>query len=474
MRNNRRLYWGQGQFLTPQHLQLQDLFHQSVLHDLWRLGEPFGWGVRSLKICEESLVANTFEVLQCELVTREGQALQAGPEAQAPNARLALRSIEGLLDRAGHPLSVYLGLPRHQPGQVNLSASEGGEAGPVPARHRLVRESRGDAFEPESPEAEVGFIEYNLALLFDREESFATASQAFELIKIGELLPLPTGVGARLSDRYIPPCTSLSASPVLLSRLKSIRDLLTSKGQEFAALKRQRGLRATASIIQDAVRLGMLQTLARYIPLFHHYLELGVLHPEPAYALLRQLVGELSVYSEEVTVLGAEEGAAGEGLPPYDHEDLWTRFDLAGSRIQTLVAGMTTGPEAGIRLVFEGEYYQAALAPAVFEGERTRYYLMIDSSAQGPELWSMLQRTGKICAKEDMPRLRQQALFGLKIDYLPVPPEELPQRGGRYSYFSIDVQSPHWRRIREAGNIAVLCHLDAKDTIIKLLMVRED
>jgi type VI secretion system ImpJ/VasE family protein len=441
-----------------------------------RLGQPFGWGIRTLRIREEGLAAHTFEVLQCEIVTRDGITLYAGSEIAQPNARLNPRSFEGLIDPMGKPLSVYLGLPRYQAGQSNLSSEEGSAAQGIPTRYHLTGEPRPDLFEREAPEADIGFIEYNLALLFDRENTFASASQGFELIKIAELLPLATGVGARLSKQYIPPCMAVSSSTVLLGRLKAVRDLLTSKGQEFAVLKRQRGLRATASTLQDTLRLVMLQTLDRYIPLFHHVLELGHLHPEPAYALLRQLVGELSVFSEEVDVLGAiaTEQESTQGLPPYDHEDLWPRFDLAIARIQELVSTMTTGPEAGIRLTFEGEYFQAVLSPPVFEGERTRYYLMIDSGMSGPELSSLLQRTGKICAKEDMPRLRQSALFGLKIDYLPVPPEELPQRSSRYSYFGIDIQSPHWKRIRDAGNIAVLCQLDPSETSMKLLVVRED
>ena len=52
MSNNRPLYWGQGQFLLPQHFQQQDLFHQHERQRCWRLGQPHGWGVEELHVRE--------------------------------------------------------------------------------------------------------------------------------------------------------------------------------------------------------------------------------------------------------------------------------------------------------------------------------------------------------------------------------------------------------------------------------------
>ncbi len=473
MQNTRPLYWRQGLFLTPQHFQQQDLFHQGQRQYLWQLEQPFGWGIRTLAIREDGLAANTLDVLRCELITRDGLLVQAGSEAAQPNAPLSPRKFEEFLDPTGRPLSAYLALPRHQAASAASSPGEATPpAGATRRRYRFASQERPDLFDSDTSKTDIGFVEYNLALLFEREDSFANAGQSFELIKIAELLPATSGVGARLSTTYIPPCLTVSSSVVLLARLRGLRDFLTGKGNEFAAIKRQLGLRATATSLQDVVRLVMLQTLNRYIPLLHHCLEVGSAHPEPVYALLRQLVGELSAFSEEVSVLGAPPGDR--DIPAYDHEALWPCFDVVLTRINELVRSMTLGPEAGIRLDFDGQYFTAPLPPTVFEGERARYYLMIESLLKGEELSAKLQQTGKISTLEDLPKLRQAALAGLKITYLPVPPEELPQRGGTYSYFSIDTSSPIWKRIREMGNIALFCPLDPNDTAIKLLVVRAE
>jgi type VI secretion system ImpJ/VasE family protein len=469
MRNNRQLFWGQGQFLTPQHLQQQDLFHLWQGQQHWRLAMPFGWGVVSLQVREEALEAGNFEVARCELVTREGLSLQAGTDCANPNATLAPRRFHGLMDPGGQPLSVYLGLPRHQAGQANLSSAQAAIApGAVPPRFRLSTQERSDLYELDTPSAQLSFVEYNLPIFFDREEGFATAEQAAELVKISELVPVPAGTGARLSPAYIPPCLQIASSPVLATRIKAIRDLMTSKAQEYEGIKRQR---------QEPLRLLQMQTLNRYIPLLHHVVEVGRLHPESAYALLRQIVGELSVFSENVTGLGAlkqdDDATSGE-FAPYDHERLAWCFEPVVSRLQDLVRGLDAGAEAGIALVRDGRYYKAFLPPSIFETERARYYLMFDSSVRGDVLWQRLQKTAKVSPLEDMQRLLASALFGLKVDLEPIPPEDVPQRGGNKTFFRIDTKHPVWARIREQQNIAVFCDLDPNETAIKLFFVPDN
>jgi predicted component of type VI protein secretion system len=187
-------------------------------------------------------------------------------------------------------------------------------------------------------------------------------------------------------------------------------------------------------------------------------------------------VGELSVFSEEVGVLGAAmvEGQPSENLPSYRHEDIWSCFSQAITLANQMIRTMTTGTDAGYKLTYDGKYFRAVLPPAIFEGSRTRYYMMIDCLVRGDELWSRLNRTGKITTIENMPILLPRALMGLKIDPLPVAPEELPQRGSNHSYFAIDPQHPEWRLIREKGNIAMYCDLSPEETVIKLFVVRDE
>lgn len=469
MQNNRQLYWGQGQFLTPQHFQQQDLFNLWQQHYYWRLGNPFGWGVVSLQIREEGLAANLFEISRLELVTHSGLVLQGGSEFVHPNARLSSRTFQGIMDPGGAPLSVYVGLPRYENDQVNVVADGNTAAeGALPARFVLTQRERPDLFQLDTPTASISYVDYNVPIFFSREELFAKAEQSVELIKIAELVQVTAGGGVRLSNSYIPPCIHLRGSSALYGKMCGLRDTLTSKGQEFEGLKRQR---------PDPVRLQMMQTLNRYIPWLHHVTEGANIHPEPTYGLLRQMVGEFSVFSENISVLGTTVGGqedAARDLPRYDHDRLNLCFDPVLARLQDLIHSMNAGTEAGITLAREGRFYRAFLPPSIFEGERTRYYLMFDSPIRGEQLWQRLRKTGKVSTIADMQQLLQQALFGLRIDLLPSPPDDVPQRGGNKTFFQIDTRDLNWQRIREQQNIALYCDLEPSETTVKLFLAQDN
>ena len=206
-------------------------------------------------------------------------------------------------------------------------------------------------------------------------------------------------------------------------------------------------------------------------------LEVGRMHPEPMYALLRQMVGELSVFSTQVSALGRISTAPDEDttdLPAYDHERLAVCFKLTVSRIREMVHSLDVGTDAGITLVRDAGYFKATLPPSVFEGEKNRYYLMVDSPVRGEPLWQRLRSIGKVSPIQDMPRLRQSAVFGLKIEFVPIPPEDLPQRGGNKTFFQIDTKDQVWARIKEQQNIALYCDLDSNETTVKLFVARDD
>jgi type VI secretion system protein ImpJ len=248
--------------------------------------------------------------------------------------------------------------------------------------------------------------------------------------------------------------------------LKETRDLLTAKGREIGQYTRGSGGDADLST-RSIKQVLMLQTLNRYIPPFHHHLELGVTHPEVMYVLLRQLVGELSSFSGTTSVLGARGSA--EGLPPYQHNDLWPCFAMATQKVRELLNELTTTPVGDILLTHDGEFFSAQLDQKFLTGDN-RYYLAISSALAPQQLYKQLQDTGKITSREDMPKLQKSFLFGLKIDVLETPPEELVMRA-HYRYFLIDQHSENWLKIRNQKNIAVYSTALPTQTEMRLLAI---
>ena len=88
MSGERQVHWGQGAFLSPQHLQAQDLWQQAGRHALHLRLTPFPWGFEMLRVREDALASGVVDVERFALVTRDGERLLARPSA-APCLRNA-------------------------------------------------------------------------------------------------------------------------------------------------------------------------------------------------------------------------------------------------------------------------------------------------------------------------------------------------------------------------------------------------
>jgi type VI secretion system protein ImpJ len=352
-----------------------------------------------------------------------------------------------------------------------LGSTNGVSNGEAPngAHHRfdLAEAEASDLYASGDAPTLLHYLEYSAHILFNVPTS---RSQDYELVKIAEVLRSPDGKGGLLSKHYIPPVVSVRADIVLETLVKEVRDLLTAKGKEINQYRRRRSDQMVELGAQDLSYLLMAQTLNRYIPLLHHDLESGDTHPYPLYGLLRQLVGELSSFSESVSVFGEREGE--EALLPYRHDQLWPCFDLASRRIKELLNELTTVPVGDVLLTYTGEYFTADLDQKFFTGDN-RYYLAIKTDVRPSEMFALLQEVGKITAREEMPKIMRASIPGLTVEPLEAPPEELLMRA-HYRYFAIDQHTSHWQHIRKRQNIAVYSTDSRKlpaETEMRLLVI---
>jgi type VI secretion system protein ImpJ len=466
MERLRPLFWGQGLLLQPQHFQQQDDYHDARLHNLFRIFSQFGWGVNFLRLNEAALQNFVFEIESCEILTFDGTLMRFGADFQPATTQLAPRSFEHDFDPSGKPLSVYLGVRRLQYGESNVgsfSVDGNSSTAAVHRRYMLEESEVPDLSAGNDHTCQVQYLVHDAQVLFDVA---AERSQDYELVKIAELIRSAEGKGGVLSKQYIPPSITVRSSPVLEGILRELRELLTAKGRELASYTARGGEEVELGA-RDLGQILIVQTLNRYIPLFHHHLETGRIPPEAMYALMRQLVGELATFSQTVSVLGARN--EGDVLPHYQHTQLWPCFSLAAERLRQLLDELTTAPIGDVLLKYDGGYFTANLDQQFLSGDN-RYYLAIRSDLTPDQLHKLLQDTGKITSREDMPKLQRSFLFGLTIQVLESPPDELVMRA-HYRYFLVDQRSEQWQKIRQQGNIAVYSTALAPDTEIRLLAI---
>ncbi len=466
----RQVFWGQGAFLAPQHLQCQEEWTRSYGLSLHALQAPYPRGFEQLQIDEQALGNGVARLDRFSLLTADGCWMSggaAGDSAPVGNSAVPERSLAELAISDKEPISLHLVLTHDR-----VVQGLGGEQKTLlPARHALRSESVADPYDPQAPAADVDFIDFQPRIVTNLDDNAAAVLASSESFKFAEIIP--NGPGRfKLSTDYIAPLLSLNASSNLARWTRALRDLLVSRGQDFASVKRQRGIRAASTSAQEVMRVLMMQTFGRYIPLMQEHVRLGLVSPWALYQDLRRLVAEFSVFSEEVGYFGGLQSNPGETeLPVYDHDDLRRCFRIAFARAEILIKALTVGAEVGITLAYDGQFYKADLPSNLFESDKTRFYLTFECETRGPDLAQRLQRTGKIASTEEMPRLLQAALFGLKIDLLPVPPEELPQKTPNTTYFLVDTKHQFWQFIKDRRNIAVFADLPPDETVIKLFPV---
>ncbi|HEX7815921.1 type VI secretion system baseplate subunit TssK [Dyella sp.] len=467
----RQVHWAQGGFLTPQHLQAMDAWQQAYALRLHRQFSPYHWGFESLVLREDALANGMATLERFALLTRNGEWVSGGVAATAEgggNTRLPERSLLELPVTNNDPIALHLVFKRER---TLDGLGRADERSRLPARHRLDGETRADPYDPQAPSAELDFLGYQAQIITSLDEGADALLAACEAYKFAEIVPQGPG-RFKLSIDYIPPLVALNGSVNLLRWTRALRDLLVARGADFSGTKRQRGIRAASTSAQEVMRVVMMQTFARYIADLQEHVRGAVISPYALYQQLRELVAEFSVFSEEVSFAGGLRANPAETeLPPYDHDNLRHCFRLAFQRAEVLIKALTVGAEVGITLTYDGKLYKADVPANLFESDKTRFYLAFESELRGQDLFGRLSRTGKICSIEEMPRLLSAALFGLKIDLLPVPPEELPQKTPNTTYFLVDTRHPFWQGIRNARNMAVFCDLPPDQTVIKLYPV---
>jgi len=456
----RPLYWHQGLFLQPQHFQLQDRFTQSLLEPLHRKLVPHFWGVGSMTVKSAALGNRSIGLTSGEFLFPD-QTFAVIPD----NAVLAPRSFENAWEDGGKPFKVYLGLKKHSPSGENVTVVQDlNQTAEVTTRFVTtedpedIRDQHGNG-----PSAQVRHLQYVLKFFWETE---------IDQLGDYELIPLVLlerqGDTVALSEKFIPPALNLSAVPVLERLIKEVRDQISARGRQLEAYKRDRGIHTAEFGSRDMVFLLALRSLNRYVSMLVHLAEAGQVHPWAAYGVLRQLIGEMTTFSERISVTGAlDDGTV--LVPAYKHQDLWRCFSAAQSLVTQLLDEITAGPEYMLNLLFDGTYYAADLPPAIFEG-RNRFFIALQTEADPQTVLTSVEQIAKLSSREYLPILIARSLPGIQLTYLQTPPQELPRRANTL-YFQIDHHGDAWAQVQGGNNLALYWDAAPEDLKAELMAV---
>ena len=445
-----KVLWSEGLFLTPHHFQQWDRYHEDVLNFRVRALTTFGWGAEELKFNEEALENGVCEVVRCRAILPDGLAVDAPDVDAPPPTRNFMEFFPPTADR----MDVFLAVPMSRPGSPSVAIGNGRPG--AAARYSPLQSVFADENTGENERA-VTLAAKNLRLLFGDEPL-----DNHSAVKIAEVRRTIEGKMV-LDEGYIPPATSLTAARLLMDIVRRLLEILSAKSSTLAELRRQKGVGVADFTTSDVANFWLLHTVNAYIPAMMHFHHVQRIHPEQLYLTMARLAGELMTF--------VTEGHPSE-LPKYIHTDLTRTFTELDRRLRMLLE--TVIPTRCVPIPLERTKESIYIGRIVDERlpNSAEFFLGVYAKLPEAQLIERVPRKSKIASIDTINYLLGQALPGVVLRPVPVPPGPLPVRMG-FKYFRLEKIGTYWDTISSSRTICIYFPAEFPELRLELYAVKD-
>jgi type VI secretion system protein ImpJ len=460
MHNSKQVFWHQGLFLQPQHFQLSDQYQNAKLQPYQTYLQPHFWGVCQIEMLSSSLGHRTCAIESGDFLFPDGTFVSI-----PNNSVICPRSFKYNWVDPEKPFTIYLAIHKLSQFDDNVTELSSLES-QVEVTTRYVTtvtpENAKDAY-AKGADAQVKYLRHALKIVFDNEKD---EMNDYDLIAIAQVVR--DGDAIVYNRQYLPPCISIDSLPELTLIVKEIRDKVTRTAMQLSAYKSPAN--AKKGFDDDMLRYKMaLQSLSRFVSRLFHITESGKVHPWTVYGVLRELIGEISTFSEHVSLLG--EAPDGERLVPgYDHNDLGSCFNATSNVVSQLLNEIIIGPQYLVEMKFDSIAYVADV-PAKFFTEHVDFFLIVNTTENFEEGRKSLLTLAKLSSRDAVETLVERSLPGVGIIYLSAVPSGLPSRPSSY-YLRLDVHGDQWSSVVRQESIALIWEGAPHDVNVELVVVR--
>lgn len=456
------LFWHQGLFLQPQHLQYADQYHQSLAVYLLQQSTPYCWGLLNIEINESALQNGILEIGKLSCVLREGVILDYPNNA----ALEAVQFVDKWRDTT-NPLKVFIGLRLPSQTEPNVTVYQGKNSDSF-VRTRYASSAEGndvlDAFQSDKV-ANVKTLRYSLALFFD--DQFDNAEQ-YELLPIAQIIK--EGEQYKLDESFVPPLINGNACPPLINKLNTLKHDLLGRASLLESY-RSVGDGGSSSYNPAAITNQLAgQVLARYVPRISQLIEAGEVHPLTIYGVIRELIGELSTFSNKVSIEGESRNSR-INLLPYLHDDFGQCMEIAIEIVAQLLNELTVSPELVVQLKHsESGKFSGSLTKEFFERQHSVYLLLRTAEPFDKHLQSFMNFS-KLGADNQVDVYARRALPGVPVIHLQGKPIGISSQPNT-SYFMIERDGYEWGYVEDTGQIGLIWNEAPSDLVVELVLVR--
>lgn len=433
--------WKQGLFLTPNHLQQQDLYHERRLQACLRALAPQAWGFIELELNQAELDRGVLAFDKLAAIFPEG-TLVGGAAGALP----APQSFEAYFESTTQTLPMHLTMPLEAASGPNVADSE---AVGVASKYRESWHSAAD-FNAGGSEQKVSCIQPNVTVTFGPQLP-PSASHLY----LGELARDARGRFG-LVDSAVPTFLSFSASEFLR---RGVRETLGVIAARQSALSKALSRRLQGSPDVDAASLWLLGSLSEASATLSHLSDLPGVHPERLHSELVRIGGALSVFASDPL-----------RFPRFDFNRLGPSFERLFEQIQQLSATSLVDAFIQVPLTAEGQgRFTARLAGGAANRE---LYLEVRPEHPADELWEQVPRMTKISGAAALDRIIGSAMNGVRVRACFQPPSVLPLQAGAY-FFHLDKSSEFWSQVESEQRIGIYCPPTLRQMELRLFAVED-
>ncbi|HEX4808221.1 MAG TPA: type VI secretion system baseplate subunit TssK [Bryobacteraceae bacterium] len=447
MRRLQPIVWAKGTFLSPQHLQAQDIFHEDLLQFRVDALNFFPWGFRTLTLDREALAGGNLAIDAASGIFPDGLIFDIpGSDPPPPPKPLA-----SYFDMTHETIDVYLAVPAWRYGNVNVATSASSNADTrYMAEVELLRDE--NASQIERP---VQIARKNFRLLVDREAREGTPAIRLARIKRTESKIL------QLDPEFVAPLLDIQASEYLMSILRRLIEILTSKSATLSGMRRQKSQGLADFSASDIANFWLLYTVNTYLPPIRHLLEVRRGHPEVLFNAMNALAGSLTTFSTKILP---------RDLPIYDHRNLGSCLGDLDDKLRYLLETVIPSNFVALPLRFTQISIYATPINDDKYLQNTKMYLAVNAEMPEGELIAKAPQLIKPCSANHLEHLVRNALPGLQMRHMPNPPTAIPVKLN-YQYFSLNQSGAAWEAILRSRTFATYVPADFPNPQIELIIV---
>jgi type VI secretion system protein ImpJ len=429
MDSKRKVLWKEGLFLTQQHFQAENQYHEGTARFFTKSLTEFYWGIYQVNLDLDAISNGQFQVKSLQAIMKDGTLLRCPDIDQVP----PMRTINDVFTPDKSFLTVYIGLPKERDLYPNVIGSE--SQSEEHARYIACVQSVND-YVSGSKSREIEFISLKPEIRFEGE-----TSDNYDLLPIARLV-LKAGGRPALDDDYMPPSLALDAYPGGNRIADSMYGQVNALVKNLLPKMTYQNDGKLKLTIADLTNYFQLRELLEALSDFQHFYDYPNSHPYSFYRTLSQLTAKLSL------LFGNLKNENAYQMPSYKHDMPASSLKELHHTLIEIFDKMEHPASNEIQLVEdksnEGIWRGDLSSHAFHRGDE--FYLLAKSAVGDEAFTRNFPLACKISAPQRINNLIIHAVSGVELQRVSHPPQTLPGTG-KGEYFRLNTNHEMWQEI---------------------------